>query len=279
MSDVEWRSLGGKFIVALFFLTLVLISLSFLFPFFFAFTAGLKTSSEIVKPGLRLVPAIAHWENYTEAWRRYNMIRMFTNTFVVALVGVVGRLFVSAMAAYSISRLKPFGKSVILSLILLTLTIPSIAYLVPLYVVITNLPLLHVNLVNNYLGLWLPYAGSAFVILVLKNSFDHIPQDFYDAAAVDGASPARMFFTFTLPLSAPILLVLGLIGFVGMWGDFLLPYLVLRNSEVQTVSVRLFALVRDFPMNLQMAGAFIALLPPLVAVLFLQRYMRGGLTF
>src|SRR5438132_1244860 len=110
MSDVEWRSLGGKFIVGLFFIVLVLIGAAFLFPFLFAFTAGLKTSSEIVKPGLRLLPEMAHWENYAEAWRRYNMIRMFTNTFVVALVGVVGRLFVSAMAAYSISRLKPVGK-------------------------------------------------------------------------------------------------------------------------------------------------------------------------
>jgi multiple sugar transport system permease protein len=279
MSDVEWRSLSGRFTVTLFLVILLLISLSFLFPFFFAFTAGLKTSSEIVKPGLHLLPDIAHWENYTEAWRRYNMVRMFLNTFIVAIGGVAGRLFVSAMAAYSISRLKPFGKNVIMSLILLTLTIPGIAYLIPLYIVITDVPLLHVNLVNTYLGLWLPYAGSAFVILVLKNSFDQIPQDYYDAAAVDGASPIRMFFTFTLPLSAPILLVLGLLAFVGMWGDFLLPYLVLRNSEVQTVSVRLFALVRDFPLNLQMAGAFIALLPPLVAVLFLQRYMRGGITF
>ena len=197
----------------------------------------------------------------------------------MSLGGVVGRLLVSSMAAYSISRLKPVGKKVIQTLILLTLAIPMIAYLIPLYITLTDLPIIHVNLVNTYWGLWIPYSGSAFYILVLKNAFDQIPQEIYDAAAVDGASPVQMFTSITMPLSAPILLVLGLLTFVGTWGDFLLPYLMLRDPTMQTVSVRLYNLVRIFPMNLQMAGAFIALLPPAIAVLFFQRYMKRGLTF
>jgi multiple sugar transport system permease protein len=183
------------------------------------------------------------------------------------------------MAAYSISRLKPVGKKVIQTLILLTLAIPMIAYLIPLYMTLTNLPLIHVSLVNHYWGLWLPYSGSAFYILVLKNSFDQIPSDIYDAAAVDGASPLRMFIAITLPLAVPILVVLGLLAFVSQWGDFLLPLLIMQEPALQTISVRLYNLIRIFPMNLQMAGAFIALLPPTIAVLFFQRYMKGGLTF
>jgi arabinogalactan oligomer/maltooligosaccharide transport system permease protein len=83
----------------------------------------------------------------------------------------------------------------------------------------------------------------------------------------------------TLPLSASILIVLGLLTFVGSWGDFLLPKLILLRPDLQTVSVRLYALDRIFPLNLKMAGAFIALLPPLIAVLLFQRHMKGGLTF
>jgi multiple sugar transport system permease protein len=75
------------------------------------------------------------------------------------------------------------------------------------------------------------------------------------------------------------MLVLGLMAFITLWGDFLLPLLVLRDPSMQTISVRLYNLTRNFPINLHMAGSFIAMLPPLVAAIFLQRYMKGGLTF
>lgn len=279
MSNIEIRSPGGRAIIIIFAIVLIITSIIFLFPFFFAFSAGLKTSTEIFKPGLNLFPEVANWKNYVEAWQRFKMPRMFLVTFNIALGGVFGRLLVSSLAAYSISRLKPAGKSIIQSLLLVTLTIPMIAYLIPLYKTLTDVPLIHVNLVNKFWGLWLPYSASAFYILVLKNSFDQIPPDLFDAAAVDGASQMRMFISIVLPLSAPILLVLGLLTFVGIWGDFLLPYLVLRDPNLQTVSVRLYNLTRIFPYNLQMAGAFFGMLPPAIAVLLFQRYMRGGLSF
>jgi multiple sugar transport system permease protein len=279
MSDVEWRSPGGRLLVVIFLIVLVSVSIAFLFPFVFAFTAGLKTSSTITDPGLHLFPKIPQWNNYVEAWKRFDMIGMFKNTFYVAAGVVVGRLLVSSLAAYSISRLKPVGKRVILILVMVTLAIPMMAYLIPLYITLTNLPIIHVSLVNTYWGLWLPYAGSAFYILVLKNTFDQIPSDIYDAAAMDGASPLRMFTAITLPLSTPILIVMGLLTFVSSWGDFLLPKLILLEPALQTVSVRLVSLDRIFALNLKMAGAFIALLPPLIAVLLFQRYMKSGLTF
>jgi ABC-type glycerol-3-phosphate transport system permease component len=114
---------------------------------------------------------------------------------------------------------------------------------------------------------------------VLKTAFDGIPKDLYDAAQVDGASNLRLFFQFTLPLTSSLMLVLGLLSFIGLWGDFLLPLLVMRDPSLQTISVRLFNLTRSFPINLHLAGSFIAMLPPLFAAVFLQRYMKGGLTF
>jgi multiple sugar transport system permease protein len=279
MSDIEWRSPGGRVVVGIFFVTLILVSLIVIFPFFFAFTAGLKNSTDIYRPGLDLWPETPIWANYAEAWQRLDMLTMFKNSFIVGLGGVFGRLLVSTMAAYSLARLKPKGKRIIELFILITLTIPLITYLVPLYVTLANLPILKVSLVNSYWGLWIPYSANAFAILVLKNAFEQIPQEIYDAAAIDGASEFRMFFVFTLPLAKSLIIVLALLAFIGMWGDFLLPLLVLRDSELQTVSVRLFNLTRSFPVNLHMAGSFIAMIPPTVVAFFLQRYMKGGLTF
>jgi len=279
MSDVEIRSWSGRFVLWIFLGCLILTSIIVFFPFVFSFTAGLKTSTEIYKPGFNLWPEIPNWGNYVEAWQRFNIGKMFSNTFYVAAGGVLGQLIISSSAAYFLSRLKPVGHNLIMVLVLVTMTIPRIAYLVPLYMTIADLPIIHVSLVNSYWGLWLPYAVNSFMILVLKNAFDNIPSEIYDAAEVDGASNFDIFLKFTLPLTAPLLLVLGLLSFIGLWGDFLLPLLVLRDAELQTVSVRLYNMTRAFPINLHMAGSFIAMLPPMLAAIFFQRYMKGGLTF
>ena len=95
------------------------------------------------------------------------------------------------------------------------MAVPGIVYLVPRYVVMAQM-----GLVNNFLGLWIPYAASSFMILVLNNAFDQIPRDLYEAAQIDGASEIRMFTSITIPLSSSVLLVLGLFVFHWLLGRF-----------------------------------------------------------
>jgi ABC-type glycerol-3-phosphate transport system permease component len=88
-----------------------------------------------------------------------------------------------------------------------------------------------------------------------------------------------MFLNITLPLSYSVLMVLGLFAFIGFWGDFLWPFLILRESELQTISVRLYTETRGFSLNLKMASSFMAMIPPAIAAFYLQRYApKGGLT-
>jgi multiple sugar transport system permease protein len=276
LSHVEARSASGRLLYAALLALLLLASVAFVFPFIFALTAGLKDSAEIYRSGLNLLPKVPRWENYRSAWLRFDMITMFRNSFAVALGGVVGQLLVASLAAYSLARLKPLGGRFLMLVFLVTLAIPGTAYIIPLYTTLVDLPIFHISLLNSYWGLWLPYAANAFAILMLKNFFEQIPQDIYDAAAVDGASPLRTFFAITLPLSKSILLILALLTFVGLWRDFLLPLLVLREAKLQPITVRLYALVLQMPMNLQLAAAFIAMLPPLLVAAFVQRYQQGG---
>jgi multiple sugar transport system permease protein len=257
---------------------LVLVGILTLFPFFFAFTSGLKGSTEIFASGLNLLPHIPHWENYGEAWSRFDMARLFGNSFVIVVVGVLLRLTVSAAAAFSLSKLKPIGGRFISFGFLLTLMIPAIAYFVPLYTTIAKLPILNVSLLNSYWGLWLPYCVDAFAIFVLKTFFDRIPPDLIDSAKVDGANPLQMLTYIILPLSRSILIVLSVLAFVGLWKDFLLPYLVLTDPRTQPITVRLFYIADDYSVNLQMAASFMALLPPLLIAIVLQCYMKVGLT-
>lgn len=278
LSNIELRTPAGRFYYTVAMIALLLIAIVTLFPFFYAFTSGLKGSTEVFSSGLNLFPEVAHWNNYSDAWSKFDLPRLFGNSFLLVGVGVFFRLLVSAMAAYSLSKLKPVGGRIITFGFLLTLMVPSIAYFVPLYVTIAKLPIINVSLLNSYWGLWLPYCVDAFSIFVLKTFFDRIPADYIDSARVDGANSLQILMHIILPLSRSILIVLSVLGFVALWKDFLLPYLVLTNPRMQPVTVRLFYLADDYSVNLQMAASFLALLPPLFIAIFLQRYMKMGLT-
>jgi multiple sugar transport system permease protein len=227
---------------------------------------------------LNLLPEVPQWQNYTEAWQKFNMPRLFGNSFVLVTVGVILRLLVSAGAAYSLSQLKPLGGRYIATGFMLTLMVPGIAYFVPLYVTIGNLPLLGWNLIDSYWGLWLPYCMDAFAIFVLKTFFDSIPQEIIDSARVDGASALQIFWNIVIPLSRSIFIVLAVLSFVGIWKDFLMPMLVITDPARQPITVRLFYLANNYGVNLQMAASFMALLPPLLIAVLLQRYMQLGVS-
>ena len=277
-SNMELRTPTGRIYYTVAVIFLLAVALVTLFPFFFAFTSGLKDSTEIFQGGLNLLPRVARWENYQQAWEWFEMPRLFGNSFIISGVGVILRLAVSTAAAFSLSKLKPFGGKYITLGFMLTLMIPSMAYFVPLYTTIARLPILNISLLNSYWGLWLPYCVDAFSIFVLKMFFDRIPADLIDSARVDGANALQMLAHIIVPLSRSIFIVLFVLAFVGLWKDFLLPYLVLTDPYTQPITVRLFYIADDYSINLQMASSFMALLPPLLIAIALQRYMKIGLT-
>lgn len=279
LSDAELRTFTGRVYYYGAMVILLALSVVVLFPFLYAFTSGLKDSTEIFTSGLRLIPKDPQWNNYREAWESFEMIELFGNSFVIVSMGVVLRITVSGLAAFALSRLRPVGGRLIMMGMLLTLMIPQIAYLVPLFVTLRDVPFVHVSLLDSYWGLWLPYATSAFAVFVLKNFFDRIPPEIIESARIDGASPLQIFTKIVLPLSRSILLILAILTFVDLWKDYLLPLLIVTNPERQPITVRLYYLADNYyGINLQMAAAFIALLPPLLVAILLQRYLKTGLT-
>jgi multiple sugar transport system permease protein len=276
ISNLELRTLRGKLIYGVITLILILLSLFVIVPFIYAFTSGLKDTRELFSPNSGLFPNVARWENYQQAWEYFRLPRLFLNTIVLVGGGLVFELSVSLLAAYSLSRLKPVGGRYIMLAFLITLMIPGIAYIVPLYVTASRL-----NLLGSYWGLWLSYGVNAFMIFILKNYFDGLPSELFDAAKVDGANAMQIFLRIALPLTRPILIVLAILTFVNLWKDFLWPYLVLlENQELQPISVFLFTVEQraTTPANIQMAGYFMAMLPPLIIAIVLQRYMQRGLS-
>jgi multiple sugar transport system permease protein len=276
LSNLELRTPRGIALYLTMVVVLLLLAVVVVVPFAYAFTSGLKTSNTIFSPQFQLWPEQPQWENYTEAWDYFSLPRIFGNTLLLVGGGLVTQLGFSVLAAYSLSKLKPIGGRYILMGFLVTLMIPGIAYIIPLYVTAARLELL-----GTVWGLWLPYGVNAFMIFILKNFFDGMPPELFDAAKVDGASALQVFYKIALPLSRPILIVLAILTFVNLWKDFLWPYLVLLNrQDLQPIGVFLWTLEQrsSTPANIQMAGYFMAMLPPLIIAILLQQYMQRGLS-
>lgn len=279
LSKIELRSTGGRLRYLLILGVLFFLAALFFFPIYFAFVGGMFSSTELFKPGLHFWPSNPRFQNFWDSIVKYNLFGQFFNTFLIVGGGVIFQITVSTLAAYSLARLKPLAGKYIQFGLLITLLIPQIAYIIPLYRTLVNLPILNISLVNSYWGLWFPYSLSAFAILVLKDAFQKIPGELYDAARLEGANALDLFLKFTLPLSRSIIAVLSMLAFVNLWKDFLLPYLVLQQSpKMQPVTVRLWEIARYEPLNLQMAASFVAILPPVLIAIILQKFILRGVS-
>jgi multiple sugar transport system permease protein len=254
-------------------------ALIFLFPLYWMVSSALKTPAELVRPDPTLVPHSFHPEAYSDAWSTLRLPHFLFNTAYYAVGGWLIQLVVDTGLAYALSKLRPTGGKVVLGLVLATLMLPGTALLIPLYVTVVDVPVLHLHLLNSPWALWLPGAANAFNVYVLKRFFDQIPDELIDAASIDGAGRLRVLWSIVLPLSKPVLAVVSIISIIGIWKDFIWPLIVLQDPNVQTINVALQNLqaTSHVPENVFVAGLAIASAPMIAFFLLFQRYILGGL--
>jgi multiple sugar transport system permease protein len=260
--------------------TAILFTLAFVFPLYWMFASAVKTPAEYASPTPTLIPQSFHPETYYAAWTKLDVARFFVNTAYYAIGGWLIQLVVDVAAAYALSKLRPMFGKLVLAMMLASLMLPTAALLVPAYLTVVDVPLLHLNLLNTPWALWLPAAANAFNIYVLKRFFDQIPDDLLDQAAIDGAGRLRILWSVVLPLSRPVLAVISIFAVIAMWKDFLWPLLVLQDPRSQTLSVALSRLAATnfvAPTEL-MAGLAIASVPMIVVFLVFQRQILAGLS-
>jgi multiple sugar transport system permease protein len=243
------------------------------------FSSALKTPSELAQPDPTIVPHSFHPDAYSDAWSVLRLPHYLFNTAYYAVGGWLIQLAVDTALAYALSKLRPAGGRIVLGLVLATLMLPGTALLIPLYVTVVDVPVLHLHLLNSPWALWLPGAANAFNVYVLKRFFDQIPDELLDAASIDGAGRLRTLWHIVLPLSKPVLAVVSIIAIIGIWKDFLWPLMVLQDPDVQTINVALqnLQITSHVPQNVFYAGLAIASAPMIVFFLLFQRYILGGL--
>ena len=265
-----------------FFIHLVLISVSLLsiFPFLWLMSTAMKGSSEnIFQYPPVFFPKMPTWENFVGVWHQIPFLLYFLNSMIVAGFTVLLNLILSALAAYPLARMDFKGKKVTFYAILATIMIPFQAIMLPVYLIVLKLNMVDsVNSFMGFVGLILPFAVNAFGIFLMRQAFLAIPKEMEEAAFVDGCNVFQIWWKVLLPMVKPTLAVLAIFTFIGSWGEFLWPSIVLTQKSLYTLPVGVNDLQGMFSANWRYiaAGSIISTVPILIFFIAMQKYFISG---
>ncbi|MER8768130.1 sn-glycerol-3-phosphate ABC transporter permease UgpE [Mesorhizobium sp. M0960] len=253
------------------------------FPIYYTFVASTHTLQTILRPPLPLLPCVQLWNNYSEALfggigriGGVSVGRLLLNTTIMALGVAVGKIFISILSAYAIVFFRFPLRMTFFWLIFITLMLPVEVRILPTYKVMVDL-----GMIDTYAGLIIPLIASATATLLFRQFFMTIPGELVEAARVDGAGPWRFFFDILVPLSRTNIAALFVILFIYGWTQYLWPLLVTNSNDMNTIVIALRKMVSfadaDTQWHLVMVTAMLAIVPPILVVVLMQRWFVRGL--
>jgi ABC-type glycerol-3-phosphate transport system permease component len=256
-------------------LVLLVVSFFWLYPFLWPVFSAFKSSSEMYAAGYQLWPQTWVLDNFGRAWDQASFSRYLFNSIVYSVVSTALSVLVSALAGYSLARYRFPGHRVIGALILAFLFIPTATSILPIFDLIDQLGLL-----NTMLGVILALTGGlGFSTLLFRGYYAALPQELFDAAALDGAGFVRQF-RMTFPLVKPVIATTAILGFTSSWQEYFVPLVfTLGDPDLRTVSVGLRAFTQQFSVDLSgfAAGVTLSMIPIVLVFAFFQRYFIDGL--
>ncbi|MDM0038122.1 sn-glycerol-3-phosphate ABC transporter permease UgpE [Variovorax sp. J22G21] len=254
------------------------------FPLYLAFVASTHTAQEIVQAPMPLLPGGHMWESYKSAlFGNANAVgsnapvaHMMWVSLVTALVISIGKIAISLLSAFAIVYFKfPFRK-IVFWMIFVTLMLPVEVRILPTYKVLSDL-----NMLNTYAGLTIPLIASATATFLFRQFFMTVPDELTEASRMDGASPMRFFIDVLLPLSKTSIAALFVIQFIYGWNQYLWPLLATTNEDMYPVVIGIKRMIAggdgQNEWNVVMATAILAMLPPAIVVVLMQKWFVKGL--
>lgn len=246
------------------------------FPLYYCFIMSTQSIDEVIQKPQKLFPSGHLLENYTQVWNRTNMGQLLVNSAIVAVTVSLGKIIISFLSAFAIVYFNFRGKQVAFWMIFVTLMLPVPVRIISTYQVVTTL-----GWVDTYAGLTIPLIASATATFLFRQFYLTIPDELVDAAKIDGSGPLRFLWSILLPNSVANIAALFVVMFIYGWNQYLWPLMVTNSEKMKVVVVGLASTIptgTQLPeWNLVMAGAMMALLPPVLIVLFMQRWFVHGL--
>jgi putative chitobiose transport system permease protein len=253
---------------------LLLVSLILVAPFLWTLSTALKGTEEVFSVPPRLFPQDLRWQNFSEVLRVFPFWTYAFNSLVISLIAVVSNVLLASLAAYPLARMHFRGRSFIFLAILGTMMVPEQVLMIPIYRICLSLGLL-----NTFAGVILPFSVNAFGIFLMRQFYRSIPRELDDAACIDGCTSLGIWWHILVPLTRPAMATLAVFIFVGTWGNFLWPLVVLQDNAKLTLPIGLSMLVSGFSADYRIvaAGAILSIVPVLIVFVALQRYIVRGM--
>ena len=253
------------------------------FPLYVTFVASTLTLDQILQVPMPLTPGDRLWENYSRALTAgasgaaaAPVGRMMLNSLVMAAAIALGKIAISLIASFAIVYFRFPLRNFFFWMIFVTLMLPVEVRIIPTYKVVSDLGIL-----NSYVGLTLPLIASATATFLFRQFFLTIPEELAEASRIDGAGPMRFFFDVVLPLSKTSMAALFVIQFIYGWNQYLWPLLVTTDESMYTVVIGIKRMILGgdalTEWNVVMATAMLALLPPALVVVLMQKWFVKGL--
>ncbi len=265
------------------YLLLVILSLSFLLPFYWMLSSAVKNDSQVYTVPPVWFPIPARWVNFWEAWHIDNFNLYVLNTiFRYAIPSTLGTVISCTLVAYGFARIRWPGRDVLFAICLMTMMVPFQVQMVPLFIIFK-----HLGWINSYRPLVVPaFFGNAYFIFMLRQFFRTLPEELSDAARMDGANELGILWYILLPLVKPALAVVALFQFMGAWNDYLGPLIYVNQSHLYSLSMGLASLSSNITQSgmkylaypYLMAASALVTTPIVILFFFAQRTFIEGIS-
>jgi sn-glycerol 3-phosphate transport system permease protein len=265
----EWRKVAIHGILVFSVLTIG-------FPLYYGFVISTQSLEEVVQKPQKLLPSTHLLENYAKIWNRIDMGRLLINSAIVALIVSLGKILISIISAFAIVYFDFRGKQIAFWMIFITLMLPVPVRIISTYGVVASL-----GWVDSYAGLTIPLIASATATFLFRQFYLTIPDELADAAKIDGSGPLRFFWSILLPNSGANMAALFVVMFIYGWNQYLWPLMVTSSDKMRVVVTGIASSIPSGSQlpewHLLMAAAMMAIMPPVLIVILMQRWFVHGL--
>jgi len=245
----------------------------FLFPFYYMIVGSLQRAPDTGISGAFPNPGNLTLANFTDINAQVDLVRTLMNSGIFTGGVLLATFFIGLLAGYALAQLEFRGRSVVFNAMMLILVLPFQLFMIPLYVLIVR----SYGLADSYLGMILPFAVNATAVFIFRQFFLQLPRDLFDSARIDGASELLVLRRIAIPLARPAIVTAMIVTFIGPWNEFLWPFLITKQHDLQPLAVALANYISTVaaratnPFGSILAGAVVLVIPAVIVFVIFQR--------
>jgi multiple sugar transport system permease protein len=266
--------LADRAVKSLLYLIVLLGAFSMLLPFLWMLSTAFKQPEQILALPPIWIPRPITFDNFVQLMKAVPFGLFFRNSAINSVLLTLSQLFLCALTGYAFAKLPFPGRNWLFMLIISSMMVPGAVTLIPAFLVVVKL-----HWVDTWWGLLVPRMATVFGVFFMRQFFMNLPDDYIDAARMDGASEFGTFWRIMIPLCKPALATLGTFVFIGTWNDFVWPLVVVNSDELKTLPLGFAVLGGHYGFHFEwaMAAAVLTILPVMLVFLVLQEYVIRGI--